>query len=226
MQSPAPAATTPRCARFRLVQVGLVAIAALVSPRAARPEEPVPPPRYAADSAVLVGVGGGVIHVDLPDPDRHGASFGTKPRLLFDVGYELRPWLELGADLGLGLLGQSDSLNAVIAQSGQSGLAHFTLVHAAVNVRARWLHGSERWAPYARLGFGGVTLSLTAPAGLGSRRNDPAWNVGGGLELYLRPRLVVRAEGLDVAQLASGGTRHHAAVGLTLLYALPRSALQ
>ena len=201
--------------------LGFLAAAAAATPRAVAAAGS----RYPDASAVLVGIGSGVIHVDLADPNRRPQRFGTKLHVNFDLGYEIRPWLELGADLGLGMLGQSDSLNAVLEREQQSGVGHMTFVHAAIDVRGRWLHGSGRWAPYVRAGGGGVTLSLSAPGGLGSRDNDAAANVGGGLEFYAHRRLVLRAEGLDVVQWAGGGARHHAAAGLTLLYALPRSAL-
>lgn len=180
--------------------------------------------RFPDRTAVLVGVGGGAMRVDLPDPNHPGESFGTRPRLCFDLGYEANPWLEVGADVALAMLGESDSLNAILRQGGSKEVAPFTLVQAALDVRARWIAGNGRWAPYARAGAGVSALSLSAPGALGRRDRDPAWNLGGGVEFYARRRIVLRAEGLYVGQAAQGGTRHHAVAGLTLLYALPRAA--
>jgi hypothetical protein len=157
---------------------------AVVLPRAAAAQQPDVPGDTAA-GAVRLGLGLGVVRVDLPDPDLPGERFGTKLHYGFGLGYTLRPWLELGADVGLGF----------------------------------------RWAPFVRTGAGGATLSLSGPDGLGWRRNDWTWNGGAGLELRAHPRLVLRAEGLDLVQWASGGARHHAIASLALVYVLPASVL-
>ena len=181
--------------------------------------------RFPDRTAVLLGLGAGAMRVDLPDPNHPGERFGTRPRLCFDLGYEARPWLEVGADVALAMLGESDSLNTILRAGGSREVAPFTLVQAALDVRARWIAGSGRWAPFARAGAGVSALSLSAPGGLGRRDRDPTWNLGGGVELYAQHRIVLRAEGVYVGQSVHGGTRHHAVAGLALLYALPRAVL-
>ena len=182
--------------------------------------------RYPDRTAVLIGAGAGLVHVGLADENRPREVFGTKLRVGFDLGYEVRPWLELGAALAFGELGESDSLGAVLRQRGvERPSAAFTLVLAGVNVRARWIPASGRWTPYARAGVGVAGLSLSAPEGLGRRRVDPAWDAGGGIEFYAHSRLVLRAEALYIGQETADGARHHASIGMTLLYAVPRAAL-
>lgn len=174
--------------------------------------------------AVTIGVGAGAVRADLPDPNRPGERFGTEPYVRFDIGWAARPWLELGAELGLGFVGESDSLREIVAQTRPDAAAPFTLVHWGVVVRPRLALGSGRWAGFGRAGLGGVTLSLSAPEGGRGRRDDGvAWNAGGGLELRAHRRLLLRAEALWLGQ-SDGATHHHAVATLSLLYAFPRAA--
>jgi len=182
----------------------------------------VPGSLFAQTLAVL-GVGGGVMRVDLPDVNDPSRSFGTEPRVGFEVGAELRPWLELGADLGLTSLGESDSLNAILVQRGASGTSAVTHVQSGVFARVRWIP-SARWAPWLRAGGGIAGLWTSAPLDLGGHEVDAAWNAGLGLDFFAHRRLLIRAEGLYLGQETDGGVASHSIATLSLLFAVGRSA--
>jgi opacity protein-like surface antigen len=174
---------------------------------------------------VVVGAGAGAMHVDLPDPDT-GTSFGTRPRVQFALGYEARPWLELGAELGFTYLQESDSLNAILATQGSQERALRTHLQAFADARLRWLHGESSWAPFARAGVGMASLRTSAGDIANQRDNEPAWNAGGGLDWYVHRHILLRLEGLYIGQtVEDGGTRSHLAACLTVHYSLHASQL-
>ena len=189
---------------------------------AAAPRQAVAGDGYADRTAVLLGAGGGIAFIDLPDVNDPGRTFGSGGRMQFEIGGEVRPWLEIGADLAFTALGESDSLNAILASWGSSETSAVTHVQSGVVVRARWL-GARRWAPFARVGAGVAGLWMSAPGGLGGHVLDPAWSAGGGLELDAHRLVVLRAEGQYAGQAADGGVRSHAAATLSVLLAIPRS---
>jgi opacity protein-like surface antigen len=205
----------PACRlRRRLLAIALIAF--LCTPCiAAADGSPFDAPR------VVLGAGAGAMHVDLPDPDAGGESFGTRPRVQFALGYEARPWLELGAELGFTYLPESDSLNAVLVAQGSQEKALRTHLQAFADARLRWLHGGSSWAPFARAGVGVASLRTSAGDIADERETDPAWNAGGGLDWFVHRHILVRLEGLYIGQTVDhGGTRSHAAAGLTVHYAL------
>jgi hypothetical protein len=179
--------------------------------------------RFADRTAVLLGAGAGVASIDLPDANQPSQRFGAHGRIVFDLGGEVRPWLELGGSVGFTALGESDSLNAILAANGSTPVSSITHLQSAVVARVRWLHGSTRWAPYARVGAGLDGLWTSAAGGLGGHVLDPGWDAGAGLEVYAHRLLVVRAEGLYAGQATEDGARHHFAATASLLLALPRS---
>ncbi|MFQ5600939.1 MAG: outer membrane protein [Candidatus Krumholzibacteriia bacterium] len=174
---------------------------------------------------LLMGLGAGALDLDIPHPERPGEDFGARFRLRFDLGYELRSWLEIGAELGIAMLGESDSLNALLRQRGSPGEASYTFVDVGVGVRARWLLGTGRWAPFVRGAVGAATLSLSAPDGLGSRQSDPTWSAGAGLEWTPYTPVVLRFEGRYMGQRSEDATRSHASAELVVLYALSTSRM-
>lgn len=177
----------------------------------------------AAATAFVVGVTGGAMHVDLPDVNDGSQEFGTHPRFSFELAGAVRPWLECGVDVGFTMLGESDSLQAILDAQGSDAAAVVTHVQWLASARARWLREASRWSPYVRGGAGVATLWTSAPGGLGSHASDPAWCAGVGLEFYPHPRLLLRAEGTYIGQAAPGSVRHHAAASLGVLYAMPWS---
>jgi len=200
----------------RRFALGLLALVAL--PAGAMAEVQGPP-------AAVVGVGLGATWVDLPDPNPGRTELGAGTLLRFDLGYAPRPWFEIGGELGLGFLGESDSLNAVLAADSVAGVGTRTHVQALAVARGRWLRAESRWAPFACVGAGVAGLSLAAPGGRGSRELDPAWTAGLGLEWFAHPRLMLRLEGSYLGQAAQASTAHHATACLTLLVGVPRAAL-
>jgi len=201
----------------RWMALGLLVAAAMQAPAAAAGVQGPP--------AAVVGVGLGATWVDLPDPNPGRTDLGVGTLLRFDLGYAPRPWFEIGGELGLGFLGESDSLNAVLAAEGVVGIGTRTHVQALAVARARWLRAESRWAPFARAGAGVAGLSLAAPGGLGDRDLDPAWTAGAGIEWFAHPRLIVRAEGAYLGQAAAARTAHHATACLTLHVGVPRAEL-
>jgi opacity protein-like surface antigen len=177
----------------------------------------------AAATAFVVGVTGGVMNVDLPDVNDRTQSFGTHARWSFEMAGEVRPWLECGLDVGFTMLGESDSLQAILDAQGSDAAAVVTHVQWLASARARWLRDASRWSPYVRGGAGMATLWTSAPSGLGSHTNDPAWCAGAGLEFYPHPRLLLRAEGTYIGQATPDGARNHVAASLGILYAMPWS---
>ena len=178
--------------------------------------------RFADGTGVLIGAGGGVTSVDLPDVNDPTRTFGSNARVQLDLGALVRSWLELGTDVAFTVLGESDSLNSILVSQGSSEKSAVTHVQAGVVARAKWLRGESRWAPFGRLGAGVAGLWTSAPGGLGGHELDAAWSAGGGLEVYAHRMLVVRAEGQYCGQAAEGGMRHHAAAVLSVLLAIPR----
>lgn len=179
--------------------------------------------RFAERTLALVGAGAGVASIDLPDANRPSQTYGAHGRIVFDLGGEVRPWLELGANVAFTALGESDSLNAILIGMGSSQTSSITHLQSAVVVRIRWLHGSTRWSPYARIGAGVDGVWMSAPGGLGGHVLDPGWDAGAGVELYAHRLLVVRVEGLYAGQSSDEGVRRHFAATAGLLLALPRS---
>lgn len=205
-----------RCA---CLAIGTLVFAAFAPPAASQSD----PSWFAADR-VLLGAGGGAIHLDLPDPNDPGADAGTRPRAAFELGAEIRPWLELGADCSFAALGESDSLNAILAMQGSSDVSSVTHVEGGILARARWVPGGGRWAGFGRAGGGVAGTWTSAPGDLGGHELDPAWNAGAGIEFHAHPRWVLRAEGLYIGQATEDGARHHGAATLSLLLALWRDA--
>lgn len=170
---------------------------------------------------IVIGIGAGAMHVDLPDPDAAGESFGTRPRVQFALGYEVRPWLELGGEVGFTYLPESDSLNALLAAQGSQEKALRTHLQAFADARLRWVHGESSWAPFARAGIGVASLRTSAGDIADSRATDPAWNAGGGLDWFVHRHILLRLEGLYIGQsVDEGSARSHAAASLTVHYAL------
>ena len=178
----------------------------------------------AAATAFILGVTAGPMSIDLPTVNDPTESFGTHARFGFDLGVEVRPWLEAGVEVGFTMLGEADSLQAILDAQGSDAAAVVTHVQWLVSARARWLRGASRWSPYVRGGAGMATLWISAPEGLGSHASDLAWCAGAGLDFYPHPRLLLRAEGTYVGQAASGGASHHAGALLGVYYAMPWSA--
>jgi hypothetical protein len=201
----------------------LLAIAAASPARAG--DGSAMPQRPADATAFVVGVTGGAMHVDLSDVNDRSQTFGTHPRFGFELAGEVRPWLECGIDVGFTMLGESDSLQAILAAQQVDGAAVVTHVQWLAGTRARWLRGASRWSPYVRGGLGMATLWTSAPGGLGSHASDFAWCAGLGLEFYPHRRILLRGEGTYIGQAASGGAASHAAASLGVFYALPWSAL-
>jgi len=179
--------------------------------------------RFADRTAALVGAGAGVASIDLPDVNDRSQTYGAHGRIVFGLGGEVRPWLELGASVAFTALGESDSLNAILIGQGSTQTSSITHVQSALVARVRWLHGSTRWAPYARVGAGVDGVWTTAPGGLGGHVLDPGWDAGAGVEIYAHRLLVVRAEGLYAGQSTDAGSAHHFAATIGLLIAVPRS---
>lgn len=175
--------------------------------------------------AAVVGIGLGATWVDLPDPNPGRSELGAGMLLHFDLAYAPRPWFEIGGTLGLGFLGESDSLNAVLAVDGVAGIGTRTHVQALAVARARWLKPESSWAPFVRAGGGVAGLSLAAPGGRGDRDLDPAWTAGAGLDWFAHPRLLLRAEGAYLGQAAATRTAHHTVASVSLLVGVPRAAL-
>lgn len=173
-----------------------------------------------------LGLGGGFLRTDLERPEGGRDAFGSRPRVVFDLGLVARPGFEIGADVGFGVLGRSDSLNAWLASRGREGAGAYTLVHTGLLVRTRWASSARRWVPFLRAGAGIAIWTLSAPDGLGFREHDPQWNAGGGVEASLHRRLALRAEGLYVGQAAPAGARHDFAAAVSLLLLLPRGDLE
>jgi len=169
---------------------------------------------------VVLGVGAGAMHVDLPDPDAGGESFGSRPRVNFVLGYEARPWLELDGEVGFTYLQQSDSLNALLVAQGSQEKALRTHVQAFVDARLRWLRGESRWAAFARAGAGVASLRTSAGDISNERETDPAWNAGLGLDCYVHRHILVRLEGVYIGQSFDDATRHHALAAVAVHYAL------
>lgn len=166
------------------------------------------------------------MHTDLERPEGGRDAFGDRPRVVFDLGIVTQPWLELGADLAFGVLGASDSVNAVLASRGRDGSGAYTLVQTGCLARARWARPESRWTPFVRAGVGLAIYTLSAPDGLGFREHDPHWNAGGGAEWHLHRRLALRVEALYAGQAAPGGARHDFAAALSLLVLVPRGDIE
>lgn len=173
---------------------------------------------------VLVGIGAGVLDVDLPDPNHPGAIFGPSFRLSFDLGYEFSDWLGVQAGVGFTMLGGSDSLDAVLRGMGREDESAFTLVDFGAGVRVRWPLASGRWAPFVRAGAGGATFSLAAP-GFGRRDTGPTWSAGGGVEILPVRPVVVRVAASWLGHRYQDVTRNHVGVELVVLYAFFGSRL-
>jgi hypothetical protein len=176
-------------------------------------------------TAFVVGVTGGSMYVDLSDVNDRSQRFGTHPRFGFELAGEVRPWLECGVDVGFTMLGESDSLQAILTAQHNDGAAVVTHTQWLAGARVRWLRGTSRWSPYVRGSAGVATLWTSAPGGLGGHESDFAWATGLGLEFYPHRRILLRGEGTYIGQAASGGTCSHAAASLGVFYALPWSAL-
>lgn len=176
---------------------------------------------WAEPPFVTVGVGGGVIDVSLPVPDSPDEDFGVRPRVRFDVGVRPRPWLEVGGELGLAFLGDSDSLRAFLAQQSLEDEAAYTLVDWNVGARLLW-SPSKRTALFLRGSAGMGWLRLAAPADYGRRESDATWSFGGGLEVVPFARSLLRIEARGLGQAAADGTHHHATFEAVLLYAPSR----
>lgn len=172
----------------------------------------------------LVGVGVGGIHVDIPHPEKPGESFDNRPRVSFDLGYEISSHFGVGAALGISFLGESDSLNAILAEMGRDEGSAYTLVDFTVGLRGRLPLGSGRWAPFTRAGIGGATFSLSWPDG-GQRENDLAWYVGGGLEFALARMVLFRLDAGWLGHRFREVTRNHVTVEFVVFYALTRSRM-
>lgn len=166
---------------------------------------------------VLVGLETGVIHVDIPHPERSGESFGTRLRLAAQVGYEIGRRFAMDGEIGFSFLGESDSLNAILVSQGRAEGAAYTLVDASLGLTGRWPLGS-RWAPFARASGGLASLALSWPDG-GTRSTDPLWSLGGGLEIGLARPVLLRLQGRWMGQAAGGSTQHHATAELAVFYA-------
>jgi len=175
--------------------------------------------------AAVVGVGLGATSVDLPDPNPGATDLGAGFLVRFDLGYSPRPWFEIAGEVGFGLFGESDSLNAVLVADSVAGISSRTHLQALAVARARWLRAESSWAPFVSAGAGVAGLSLAAPGGYGDRELDPAWTAGAGLEWYAHPRLMLRLEGAYLGQAAEVRTAHHATACLTLLVGIPRKTL-
>ena len=175
-------------------------------------------------AVVIVGIGGGVLDVDLPDPDRPGESIGLSPRLRFDLGYEISSWFGVDAELGFTMLGGSDSLDAALEEMGLAERSAFTLVDVSAGVRGRWPLGAGRWAPFVRAHYGVATLSLSAP-GTGSRETEPLWKLGGGLEVLPIRVILLRLEAQWLGQRHQDSTRNHVGVDFSVFYVFLGSRL-
>lgn len=182
------------------------------------------PSSPAAATAFLVGVTAGAMHIDLPSVNDPTQSFGTHSRFGFELGGEVRPWLECAVEAGFTMLGEVDSLQAILDAQGSNEAAVVTHVQWLASARARWLREASRWTPYVRGGAGMATLWISAPEELGSHASDFAWCAGAGLEFYPHPRLLLRGEGTYVGQAAPDGAHHHAGASLGVFYAMPWSA--
>jgi hypothetical protein len=184
-------------------------------------------PAYSAPQSpvAVAGIGLGATWVDLPDANVGAADLGATTLLRFDLGYAPRPWLELGGELGLGFAGESDSLNALLTADGITGVATRTHIQALAVVRTRWPRAGARLAPFARAGAGAAGLSFAAPGGRSERDLDPAWTVGGGIDLRAHRRILVRAEAAYVGQAAAGRAAHHAAACISFLAGVPAADL-
>jgi opacity protein-like surface antigen len=172
----------------------------------------------------LIGVGAGAIRVDIPHPEKPGESFGSRPRVNFDLGYEISSHWGVDAELGVSFLGESDSLNAILELEGRDPGAAYTLVDFSVGLRGRLPLGSGRWAPFARAGIGGATFSLSWPDG-GRRDNDLSWSLGGGLEFAPARMVLFRLEARWLAHRFAETIRNHAVIEFSVLYALLRSRM-
>lgn len=200
--------------RIRAVTASLVTSLVLIACSAHAGESPYVAPR------VVLGAGAGAMYVDLPDPDAGGAAFGSRPRVNFALGFEARPWLELGGELAFTYLPESDSLNALLVAQGSQEKALRTHVQAFADVRLRWLPGESRWAPFVRAGAGIASLHTSAGDISNDRETDPAWNAGLGLDCYVQRHILLRLEGLYIGQTFDDGTRHHGVAAVAVHYAL------
>jgi hypothetical protein len=212
---------THRGARHVRLAAAVLAFAAVCAPHAVTAADLGCP---IDSSLVLVALAGGAQHVDLPQFDRPNEDFGTKPRFAFDLGVLARRWFEPHVEVAFTYLGGSDSLDAVLAARGSTDKSLGTLVQAQAGARLRWAR-CGRWQPYAHAAGGVARFRLAAPDEPGFTETDPIWSAGGGVELWLHRRLLVRAEGLYIGQAAPDGTRTHAVAQLALAYAFPRSIL-
>lgn len=173
---------------------------------------------------VLVGAGGGVVNIDLPDADEPGETYGSRGRVHFEIDLQPIRWLEVGAEVGFAPLGGSDSLDAILVGRGQEPSSTVTHVQGGATLRLRRGLGS-RWTAFLRAGLGAAGVWASAPEDLGGHEVDFAWNAGAGVDLEPHSRLRLRAEGLYLGQAASPQSAHHAAGSLALLLAFgaPRS---
>jgi hypothetical protein len=179
------------------------------------------PDTAAGDSRrlVLVGLEMGAIDVDIPHPERPGATFGARFRLGVQLGYELFERFAVDGELAFSFLGESDSVNAILVSQGRAEGAAYTLVDASVGFTGRWPLGGGRWAPFVRAGGGIASFALSLADG-GARRTDPLWSLGGGLEIGLARSVLLRLQGRWMGQAAEGSTLHHATVEMAAFCAL------
>jgi hypothetical protein len=209
----------PRRPRWFATAVSAAALAAITTHVRADSEAPFAAPR------VVLGAGAGAMHVDLPDREAAGDAFGTRPLVLFDLGLEARPWLEIGAELDYTYLQESDSLNAALAAQGSDERGLRTLVQATLDARLRWLHGASCWAPFLRAGAGVAAFYTHAGDLVQTWDTDPAWAAGAGLDWYPHRHILLRGEIAYRGQTTDGETAHHAAGTLAIHYAVHRGQL-
>jgi hypothetical protein len=166
-------------------------------------------------------IAGGVQHVDLPRFDVPGDEFGVRTRVAFDAGVVVRRWFEPHIEVAFAYLGGSDSLDAVLAGRGSTGASLGTLVQAQAGARWRWAR-CGRVQPYAQIGAGAARLRLAAPDELDRTATDPITSAGGGVEVWLHRRVMLRNSGAVLVQFEDDGHRTHWAAQIAVAYAFPR----
>jgi hypothetical protein len=168
----------------------------------------------------VVGVGVGVLSVDLPNPEKPGDSFGRQFRSRFDLGVRPLQWLEIAGELGLAQLGASDSVNAILTANQLPPNAAYTLVDWNVGTRL-FLPGPTRVVPWVHFGIGQAWLRLSAPQGY--RQQDLAWVLGAGLDYEPWRSLLFRGEARYLGQRTANSTPSSFGVDVGIFFALRRS---